>query len=94
MIYLLLGRLGLKVPDDISLVGAGGPWREGAINSRLTSVVVDEVEIGRRAAQLLQEMRNGDRPLDNNEEIIIPLAWAQGQTLAPPPQGSRHTANR
>ena len=30
-------------------------------------------------------MRRGDRPLDDNEEIVIPLGWAEGQTLGPPP---------
>ena len=29
-IYLLLPRLGLRVPEDVSLVGEGGTWREGA----------------------------------------------------------------
>ncbi len=83
LIYLLLGRLGLKIPENISLISAGGPWRQGAITRLLTSVVVEEVEIGRRAAQLLQEMREGDRPLDDDEEIVIPLGWAEGQTLGP-----------
>ena len=37
-LYLQLGRLGLRVPEDISLVGFGGTWREGAVIRQLTSV--------------------------------------------------------
>ena len=82
----MLGRLGLRVPEDISLVGFGGTWRDGAIARELTSVAVDETEVGRRAAGLLHQMRNGDRPLDNNEEILMPLCLSAGRTLGPPLQ--------
>ena len=61
-IYLLLPRLGLRVPEDVSLVGEGGAWREGAITRRLTSAVIDEVATGHKAVALLHEMRSGKRP--------------------------------
>lgn len=85
MIYLLLGRLDLRVPNDISLVGFGGTWREGAVSRQLTSVTVDEAEIGRKAGELLKEMRIGDRPLDDNQEILMPLGLNAGRTLGPSP---------
>ena len=82
MIYLLLPKLGLRVPEDISLVGVGGTWREGAITRRLTSVVIDEIAAGRQAVSLLQEMRRGKRPIDDNEEFVLPLDLYEGETLA------------
>jgi GntR family transcriptional regulator, arabinose operon transcriptional repressor len=82
MVYLLLPQLGLHVPQDISLVGEGGTCRESAITRRLTSVVVDEVAMGRRAVELLHEMRHGDRPIDDNEEFVLPLTLYEGETLA------------
>jgi GntR family transcriptional regulator, arabinose operon transcriptional repressor len=84
MIYLLLPRLGLSVPDDVSLIGEGGTWREGAITRRLTSVVIDEVATGRKAVSLLHEMRRGERPIDDNEEFILPLSLSDGETLGTP----------
>jgi GntR family transcriptional regulator, arabinose operon transcriptional repressor len=88
MVYLLLPRLGLRVPEDVSLIGFGGAWREGALARRITSVVVDEIATGRRAVALLHEMRCGDRPITDNEEIVLNLALSQGETLAAPvPQG-------
>lgn len=84
MIYLLLPRLGLRVPNDVSLVGFGGAWREGALVRRLTSVVVDEIATGQKAVAVLHEMRRGERPLDDNEEIVMALSLSQGETLGSP----------
>jgi len=81
LIYLLLGRLGLRVPEDISLIGFGGTWREGAVVRQLTSVTVDEAELGRHAVEMLHEMRSGERPIDDIEEIVMPLNLSDGQTL-------------
>jgi GntR family transcriptional regulator, arabinose operon transcriptional repressor len=85
MIYLLLPRLGLRVPQDVSLVGFGGAWRKGALTRRLTSVVIDEIATGRQAVRLLHEMRQGSRAIDDNEEFVLPLELSKGETLGPPP---------
>jgi DNA-binding LacI/PurR family transcriptional regulator len=84
MIYMLLPRLGLRVPNDVSLIGEGGIWREGVITRRLTSVVVDEIATGRKAVDLLSEMRRGDRAIDDNTEIVLELGLSDGETLATP----------
>lgn len=82
LLYLLLEKRGVKVPGDISLVGFGGAWREGAVTRRLVSVTVDEEALGRRAVRLLQEMREGERPLHDETEILLPLSLSEGETLA------------
>lgn len=84
MVYLLLPRLGLRVPEDVSLVGFGGAWRQGALTRRLTSVVVDEIGTGRQAVRLLHEMRCADRPIDDTEEIVLELGLSEGETLVAP----------
>ena len=83
MILLKLNRMGVRVPEDISLLGFGGTWRQTPTMQELTSVAVDEVEIGRRAVELLSEMRQGVRPLDDEEEIVMPLSLTDGRTLGP-----------
>ena len=85
MIYLLLGKLGLRVPEDISLLGFGDTRRNGAVIGRLTSITVDEAQIGRRAAILLDEMRKGERDLYDTEQIVMPLGLSDGRTLGPAP---------
>lgn len=86
MIYLLMLQLGVRVPEEASLVGVGGAWREGPLTQRLTSVVIDESATGGRAIELLHEMRCGKRPIDDNEEIVLPLDLSEGETLAAPPK--------
>ena len=44
-------------------------------------MAVDEAEIGRRAEELLTEMRGGARPIDDAEEIVMPLVLTEGRTL-------------
>jgi GntR family transcriptional regulator, arabinose operon transcriptional repressor len=87
-IYMLLPRLGLRVPEDVSLISVGGAWREGVVTRRLTSVVIDEIETGRRAVSLLHEMRRGDRPIDDNEQIVLKASLYKGETLAAPASAS------
>lgn len=82
VIYLRLQRMGLRVPEDVSLVGFGGKWREGAITQHLTSVVVDEVATGRQAVALLHAMRSGERPIDDETRIVMELSLSEGETLA------------
>ena len=82
MIYFLMPRLGLRVPEDVSLVAFGDTCRTGAFVQRLTSVVVDEIAAGRQAALWLHEMRSGDRPIEDNEEMVLSLRLSEGETLA------------
>lgn len=85
LIYLLLGKLGKRVPEDVSLLGFGGTVRHGAIQSRLSSITVDEVTIGRKAAELLTQMKQGELPIDSAEVFPMPINTSAGQTLGPPP---------
>ncbi len=85
IVYLALQKMGLRVPEDVSLISFGGKQRRGAIVRRLTSVVIDGADIGRRAAQLLQEMCEGRRAIKDNEEVTTPLELSEGQTLGPLP---------
>jgi GntR family transcriptional regulator, arabinose operon transcriptional repressor len=89
MIYLLMPRLGLRVPEDVSLLGFGGAFREGPLTRRLTSIVVDEIATGRKAVSLLHEMHSGERPIDDNEEFALELDLYEGETLVAP--ASRNT---
>ena len=83
LIYLLLCRLGVRVPEHMSIVGFGGANRNGAIISRLTSVVVDQSQTARRAIELLDEMRRGVRSITDDEAIELRVDVAPGSTLGP-----------
>ena len=48
---------------------------------RLSAVTVDEAMVGRRAAELLGEMRSGRRPIELDEQFDVTLGFHEGQTL-------------
>jgi GntR family transcriptional regulator, arabinose operon transcriptional repressor len=83
-VYLAAQRLGLRIPADLSIVCFGGAHREGAILKRLSAVVIDEVTAGKRAVELLQEMRLGQRPIKDTQHFPLPLSYCEGETLGPP----------
>jgi len=83
LIYLHLQRTGLKIPEDVSLIGVGGTRRLGALTNRLTSITIDEVRMGAEAIELLEKMRTGKLPLSTNELRVMPVGVSEGRTLAP-----------
>ena len=59
---------------------------------RLSAVTVDEEELGQHAVRLLEQMRRREKPLNDATEIIMPLSWANGETLGPAPMKQRAAA--
>jgi len=85
MVYQAAMRVGVRVPEDLSIVCFGSKHRIGAILPRLSTVVIDERETGRKAYKLLASMRDGDCPRDSNETYTMPLTFDKAKTLGPPP---------
>ena len=81
MVYLIAGRLGIRVPEDLSIVCFGGARREGAIMRRLTTITVDEAEVASQAVTMLVEMCEGRRPIRSQEMKQISLGISLGETL-------------
>ncbi len=89
IVYMQLIGMGLRIPEDVSLVGVGGKWRQGAIVRRLSSVTIDEVKVGRQAAELLYEMQSGRRAIDDTERILVEPGFADGETLGEVPKSDQ-----
>jgi len=73
--------LGLRVPDDVSVVGFDGadlPWL-GAV--ALTTVVQPTDAKGRAAARAAMALVNGERP----DGVLLPVALRIATTSGPPP---------
>jgi GntR family transcriptional regulator, arabinose operon transcriptional repressor len=85
--YLHVLALGLKIPEDLSLLFVGSTWREHGLAKRISCIGIDEYEIGTKAARLLNEMRTGDRPMDDDEQFVFPATLLPGETLGPAPGG-------
>jgi len=83
VVYFSLGKLGVRIPEDVSLMGFGDSrFRSGAFFSRLSSVVIDEYKLGSRAAELLHEMQTGQRPIDSGQVIYKQISLWEGRTIA------------
>jgi DNA-binding LacI/PurR family transcriptional regulator len=77
-------QMGVRVPDDISLVSFGGSHRGGVIAGRLTAVVVDETYAGQRAAALFDDIVAGRRPIRDAHTEVMAVSVVDGETLGAP----------
>ena len=51
------------------------------MQQQLTAITVDETKIGHLAANLLNDMRGGKKPIESEDRIEIPLGISEGITL-------------
>ena len=82
-VYLQATSMGLSIPRDLSIVCFNSQLRGHGLAGRISTVAVDECGLGRRAAELLYEMRSGKRPLDNDEQFEFPTSMLSGETVGP-----------
>jgi LacI family transcriptional regulator len=61
-IYLALRRAGVRIPEDVSLVGYGNESAGELLATPLTTVAQPAEELGRRAIELVLEILDGRHP--------------------------------
>ncbi|HEV56470.1 MAG TPA: GntR family transcriptional regulator [Phycisphaerales bacterium] len=85
-VFWIAYQIGIRVPDELSIIGFGDAHRHTVFFKRLASVTVDEFELGVRAAQTLGQMCAGRRPWDSPERVLMDLALVGEGTLGPRPR--------
>ena len=81
--WQVLRRLGLRLPDDISLVGFDDvPWM-AMVDPGITVVAQPTLEMGRKAAELLLR-RSADPAAPRTVETLQPTLIVRGSTASPP----------
>lgn len=63
---------GLKVPEDVAVVGAGNVHYSDALAVPLTTIDQKACEIGARAAELLLEQMAAKRPVKPKKILLVP----------------------
>ncbi len=64
-------RMGLRVPDDVSVCGFTNGQRARACDPMLTTVEQNGMEVGRQAARILVDMAEGTIPAGKIEKRVI-----------------------
>ncbi|MCU1527388.1 MAG: LacI family transcriptional regulator [Frondihabitans sp.] len=75
---------GLRVPEDISVVGFDDVDIATVVTPALTTVRKDMVEIGRRSADILLDLINGTAPAPRSE--VLPVELVVRGTTGPAPR--------
>ena len=83
-IWLKLLERGCRVPDDISIITFGAEGDVGAIRDQFAVVAFEAESVGRWAAEVLTEMIDRQRDIDDDEMIEIELTMKNGKTLGEP----------
>jgi LacI family transcriptional regulator len=66
-----LNAIGLKVPDDIALVGFSNTPLIELLNPSLTSVTQPAFEMGQKATELLINLIESKRPVTEFEQVVL-----------------------
>ena len=80
--YLAARELGLRIPEDLSVVGFDGLDISRVLDPPLTTVIADGEELGRVAFELLAALLAGERPRSRVVEVALDV---RGSTA--PPRG-------
>lgn len=75
-------ELGLRVPDDLSVVGFDGISADGLGSLRLTTIAQPALAKGRAAGEQISRMLAGER----GESVHFTCTFRAGETTAPPPR--------
>ncbi|MEN6384470.1 MAG: GntR family transcriptional regulator [Phycisphaerales bacterium] len=66
-LYWLATRFSIKVPDELSIIGFGNLHRHSSTKQFISSIVIDEYELGKEAANLLCQIKN--HKISNKEQV-------------------------
>ncbi len=77
-----LVRLGLRIPEDMSVIGHEGVVLQHYGFCRLTTVVAPAEELGRAAVRMLVEQVSTGEPADS---VLLPETLEVNESTAPPP---------
>ncbi len=84
LLYVTLMQMGVRVPEDISLMSFGSSHRGGIVAGRLSAVVVEEAYAGQRAAALFDDIHAGRRPVRDPHGEVMSISIVEGETLGVP----------
>ena len=68
----LLHKLGIKIPDEIALIGFTNTHLADVLNPSLSQIYQPGFEIGKKATEMLISLIESRRPVDEFETVVLP----------------------
>lgn len=90
--YEALTAVGLRCPDDVSVVGHNDMPFMAQVYPPLTTVAIPQYEVGVEAARLLLTLRDGQHPRGGRR--VLPTSLVVRGSTAPPPVRVSRLPNR
>jgi DNA-binding LacI/PurR family transcriptional regulator len=78
-VYKAAGEMGLRIPEDVSVVGYDNIPQSEEMDPPLSTINVPRLELGRRAVQLLLDLERGTAP----HETIVPSELVTRASILP-----------
>jgi DNA-binding LacI/PurR family transcriptional regulator len=85
-LWLALERLGVRVPDDLSIVGMDDVELAGAVRCGLTTVAFERYQQARQVVELLVARMNGTGPVGPVHRRLEPRLLVRGSTAPVTPR--------
>lgn len=83
LLYKAADKLGLRIPEDVSVVGFADLDFAAELSPPLTTVRQESVEIGRRAASsVLRRLASADQEEARTEPVLVPPTFVQRDSTA------------
>jgi DNA-binding LacI/PurR family transcriptional regulator len=82
-------NMGVKIPEELSIVGFDDTDLRGLVFPTMTAVCQDSRQLGQAAFERVVRLAAGDRP--EHDQSPRPTAWLEiHETTAPPPEVASH----
>jgi DNA-binding LacI/PurR family transcriptional regulator len=83
---MMARKMNIKIPEELSLLRFGTAPHDDNMGNFISSLSVNHKQIGNLAIQTLFEIHAGNRQVDSEEIINIPINFNEGQTIADAPK--------
>ena len=77
-------QLGLRVPEDLSLIYFGGKFCPNTLAQHISCVGIDEQVVGFQAGTLLSKLSDGWLPPNSDRKVEMAVTFMPGETICPP----------
>ncbi|MFI4910197.1 MAG: GntR family transcriptional regulator [Sedimentisphaeraceae bacterium JB056] len=84
ILLLSAQKMGLRIPEDLSLIQYGFKHPDCMMLRRISSIGCDLSDLGAKTVEILGEILSGKRNITDSERVMIDLVFDSGETITSP----------